>query len=81
MADLTDTGDIREAVREKYAAAARAASTASADCCGTGSVTCGPADAEGVFGAALYGGASSADIPEAAINASLGCGVPTAVAD
>ena len=81
MADLTDTSDIREAVREKYAAAARAASTASADCCGTGSVTCGPADAGGVFGAALYGDASSAGIPGAAINASLGCGVPTAVAD
>jgi ubiquinone/menaquinone biosynthesis C-methylase UbiE len=83
MADLTDTSDIRETVRAKYAAAARAASGASteAGCCGPGSVTCGPADAEGVFGAALYGGASSADIPEAAINASLGCGVPTAVAD
>jgi arsenite methyltransferase len=82
MAELTDT-DIRETVREKYAAAARAASAASveAGCCGSGSVTCGPADAEGVFGAALYSDASSADIPEAAINASLGCGVPTAVAD
>ena len=82
MAKLTDT-DIRETVREKYAAAARAASAASADagCCGSGSVTCGPADAEGVFGRALYGEASSTGIPEAAINASLGCGVPTAVAD
>jgi ubiquinone/menaquinone biosynthesis C-methylase UbiE len=82
MAELTDT-DIRETVREKYAAAARAASAASAEtgCCGSGAVTCGPADAEGVFGAALYGEASSADLPESAINASLGCGVPTAVAD
>jgi len=51
MVDLTDTTDIRERVRAKYAAAATAASAASAEagCSGTGSVTCGPADAEGVF--------------------------------
>ena len=79
MADLTDT-DIRETVRAKYAAAATAGS-AEAGCCGAGSVTCSPADAGGVFGSALYGDASSADIPDAAISASLGCGVPTAVAD
>jgi ubiquinone/menaquinone biosynthesis C-methylase UbiE len=83
MADLTDTSDIRETVRAKYASAARAASAGSghAGCCGTGSVTCSPADAGDVFGAALYSDPSSADIPETAINASLGCGVPTAVAD
>ena len=82
MVELNDTA-LPEIVREKYAAAARAASGASAEagCCGSGSVTCGQADAEGVFGAALYGEASSAGIPGAAINASLGCGVPTAVAD
>jgi ubiquinone/menaquinone biosynthesis C-methylase UbiE len=82
MADLTDRSDIRETVRAKYAAAATAASAASteAGCCGPGS-TCSPADAEGGFGAALYRDESSADVPEAAINASLGCGVPTAVAD
>ena len=67
MAELTD---IREAVRDRYAAAARS----SAGCCS-------PADADGVFGAKLYDGATGADVPEAALNASLGCGVPTAVAD
>ena len=83
MAELTDPGGIRETVRAKYAAAARAASGASTEvgCCEAGSVACGPADAGGVFGAARYGDAASADIPQAAINASLGCGVPTAVAD
>src|SRR5439155_18396846 len=35
----------------------------------------------GVFGGGLYDEASRADAPEAAVNASLGCGVPTAVAD
>ncbi len=80
MAELTD---IRESVREKYAAAARAAVTASEQqgCCGTQAVSCTPADSERVFGAALYEQAADDSVPEAAINASLGCGVPTAVAD
>jgi arsenite methyltransferase len=80
MAELTD---IRETVREKYAAAAKAAAGAQdqGGCCGTQAVSCSPADSEAVFGAALYKDAASEAVPEAAINASLGCGVPTAVAD
>jgi ubiquinone/menaquinone biosynthesis C-methylase UbiE len=35
----------------------------------------------GMFGASLYADSAEADGPESAINASLGCGVPTAVAD
>jgi arsenite methyltransferase len=69
MAQLTDS-DIRERVRERYAAAARQGSA-----CG-----CGP-EAEDFFGGGLYDEASREDVPEAAVNASLGCGVPTAVAD
>jgi arsenite methyltransferase len=69
MAELTD---IRETVREKYAAAATQA-TGGAGCCGS------PADPTGVFGSALY--EAGPDVPQAAIDASLGCGVPTAVAD
>ena len=89
MAELTDTTDIRETVREKYAAAARAASTAAhnqapveseSGCCG-GAASCSPADEAGVFGATLYDEATREDIPGAAVSASLGCGVPTAVAD
>jgi len=64
---------VRETVREKYAAAARAAAS--------GAACCGPADDAGVFGASLYAGSGESDAPPAAINASLGCGVPTAVAD
>ena len=42
---------------------------------------CGPAGAATEpFGAALYG-AEASEAPEAAVGASLGCGVPTAVAD
>jgi arsenite methyltransferase len=87
MAELTDT-DIREQVRERYAAAATAvADQSSSGCCG------GPAgafsdpdmkltDREGtqVFGGSLYDDEGRA-APKAAVEASLGCGVPTAVAD
>jgi len=73
-----DAGDIRAAVRERYAAAARAAAG------GAGSCACGDAvgltDAHGavVFGDALYDAVDAAAEP--ALAASLGCGVPTAVA-
>jgi ubiquinone/menaquinone biosynthesis C-methylase UbiE len=73
MAEL-ETERVREAVRERYAAAAtRAAGEQRAACCS-------PADERGVFGAALYTGEGE-DAPEVAVGASLGCGVPTAVAD
>jgi arsenite methyltransferase len=76
---------LREAVREKYAAAARAASAQAtkrqSGCCQTTTAPGSPGDGAGVFGAALYDHASGEDVPEQALNASLGCGVPTAVAD
>jgi arsenite methyltransferase len=79
MAELTD---IRETVREKYAAAAKAVATETgAGCCGSAGVSCSPADEEGLFGSALYREAGGEQLPDAAVNASLGCGVPTAVAD
>ena len=66
--------DIRENVRARYAAAAT-----STRCCGTA-----PADLKNdatgaaVFGASNYDGD---DATEAALAGSMGCGVPTAVAD
>jgi arsenite methyltransferase len=87
MADqLTRTpDDVRTAVRERYAAAARQAS-GGGGCCGqsTDASCSGVAriedDAAEVFGARLYGDEAEA-APEEAVAASLGCGVPTAVAD
>jgi arsenite methyltransferase len=68
MAELTD---IREVVRERYAAAAKASGSASSDgCCGNRA-----------FGGSLYDEAIRHDAPEAVIAGSLGCGVPTAMAD
>jgi arsenite methyltransferase len=73
MAELSDTTEIRELVRERYAAAARRAAG------GGGGCACGPSAGEG-FGSSLYGD-EAAGAMSAAVEASLGCGVPTAVAD
>ena len=79
MAELTDT-DLRETVRAKYAQAARRTAADASGCCGAGAA-CSPADERGAFGGALYAEAEQAGAPAAAVAASLGCGVPTAVAD
>jgi SAM-dependent methyltransferase len=63
---MAELNDVREAVRERYAKAAGERSS-----CGCNS---------DIFGGSLYDG-EAADAPTAAVEASLGCGVPTAVAD
>jgi len=79
---MAELSNIRESVRERYAAAARSAAARTGDGCGCGGpATCSPADASGVFGGALYDGAAADGAPAAALAASLGCGVPTAVAE
>jgi ubiquinone/menaquinone biosynthesis C-methylase UbiE len=80
MAELTEETDIREAVREKYAAAARAAADSQQATCCTPEVSLTDEHGEVVFGGALYAD-EAATAPDAAVAASLGCGVPTAVAD
>ena len=77
----SDAEDIRETVREKYAAAARAVAEQQgrASCCGPIALT--DADETHVFGAALYDDAETDGATDSAVAASLGCGVPTAVAD
>ena len=91
MAELSENTDIREIVRERYAAAANRITE------GTSGCGCGPTDSalscctdadlrstdkDGVevFGAALYGDEATG-ATTASVQASLGCGVPTAVAD
>ena len=65
-------------MRARYAAAARQASDAGSWCCEAGF---DPADTgTQTFGATLYGD-EGAGRARAAVNASLGCGVPTAVAE
>jgi len=75
--EVADAG-IRETVRERYAAAARQAADADR---WRGTARFDPGDTgTQIFGATLYGEEGAA-APAAAVNASLGCGVPTAVAD
>ena len=79
---MAELNDVREAVRDRYASAAKAAAATGERGCCTGERTLlSPADERGSFGAPLYDDADQAGVPQAALNASLGCGVPTAVAD
>jgi len=81
QADRAGADDVREVVREKYAAAARAVAEqqAGALCCRPVELT--DSDKTKMFGAALYRDAEADGATESAVAASLGCGVPTAVAD
>jgi arsenite methyltransferase len=90
MSDQTSIG-LREEVRSKYAAAARAVlepqAGVTASCCGssttaTDSCCGGPAaEAVGGFSEHLYREGETDGLPEEAVLASLGCGNPLAVAD
>jgi arsenite methyltransferase len=81
MAELSPAeGDIREQVRERYAAAAAQVTTTDpgAGCCAPSETFDGGSE---VFGAALYELSDHAQLPDTARLASLGCGNPTAVAE
>ena len=72
--------EVRDAVRERYAAAARASMAAADDAgCGCGTGCCGTTQVADPISADLY---DPADVPsEGALAASLGCGNPTALAE
>jgi SAM-dependent methyltransferase len=73
--------DVRETVRERYAAAAREAARGGGCCGGDAAVSLTDASGTEVFGNAVYAGAEVEGATGEALGASLGCGVPTAVAD
>jgi hypothetical protein len=88
MTNPSDT-EIRERVRERYAAAATAVKDATSNGCCGGEAGCGPAaaftdpdmsnfdkDGNEVFGQTLYTD-EAGRAPRAAVEASLGCGVPS----
>ncbi len=78
---MTESIDVREVVRERYAAAATAvAGERDASCCGSDAAVITDEQRE-VFGDALYESDDREAVPSAARLASLGCGNPTAVAD
>jgi arsenite methyltransferase len=70
--------DIKAVVKEKYGQAALRVKTGGSSCCGaspTGIGQCDPITSN------LYDIAQTADLPEEAVLASLGCGNPTALAE
>ena len=80
-----ENAGLRDQVRARYAGAATAVKSGSLNvdllaedpCCGSSSHT----SSERSFGAARYDAATTAGLPIQAVEASLGCGNPTAVAD
>jgi arsenite methyltransferase len=72
---MTSPDEIKEAVRERYAGAARRVTQAG--CCSPAEP--GSADPDG-FGISAYGQLAPNEVPDAARLASLGCGNPTAIA-
>jgi SAM-dependent methyltransferase len=77
------TDELRDRVRDRYAAAATAVTTGgAASCCGTGADgTVQDIEFSDGWGAELYPDADRDALPAEAIAASLGCGNPLAVAD
>ena len=71
-----DEQQLKEAVKEKYGQAAQRAQSGGSSCCGSQPGT-GCADP---ITSNLYDAAQAGQIPEAALQASLGCGNPTALA-
>jgi arsenite methyltransferase len=70
--------NLKEAVKEKYGAAALRATSGGSSCCGAAAATC----ATGVdpITSNLYDASQAGQIPTEAMQASLGCGNPTALA-
>jgi arsenite methyltransferase len=89
MAEVNQPEHIREAVRQRYAAAATSVDEGRVACCGPsdaagGSCACGtdvPDACGDSFGSELYSIDERTELPDAAKLASLGCGNPAAVAE
>jgi arsenite methyltransferase len=80
MADtgIKDIKDIKDTVKERYAAAALRATKGGSACCGGASAIAGAKDP---ITSNLYGADQTLGLPAAAVQASLGCGNPTALAE
>ena len=86
MIDASSSDELREQVRERYAAAATTVTTGdgNASCCGDSSGCCGGATVPEVddrFDSTLYAASDTDSLPVASVAASLGCGNPIAVAE
>jgi SAM-dependent methyltransferase len=75
---MSTTQDLKEIVRRKYGEAANLVQHGSTSCCGTApglASCCDPITSN------LYDGAQAGEVPKEALQASLGCGNPTALAE
>jgi SAM-dependent methyltransferase len=72
------TNGIKDVVRERYAAAALRATAGGSACCGGAPAVAGAQDP---ITSNLYGAHETLGLPAAAVQASLGCGNPTALAE
>jgi SAM-dependent methyltransferase len=70
--------EVKEVVRQRYGEAAKQVQTGRSSCCGTGPAL---ADCCDPITANLYGAEDAAAVPDMALQASLGCGNPTALAE
>ncbi len=77
----TANDQLRDEVRAKYAEAALRVGQPEAGTCGCGPSPCCSSDGDGRFGEDLYSQDDRSALPASAVEASLGCGNPTAVAD
>ncbi|HET7234649.1 MAG TPA: arsenite methyltransferase [Longimicrobium sp.] len=76
---MSDTGTIRETVRERYGQAALRVMAGEANgCCGASASSCGGSDP---ITRDLYQAGETDGLPAEAVLASLGCGNPTALAE
>ena len=75
---MTTTSDLKDIVRGKYGEAATRARSGGSSCCGAApaaSSCCDPITSD------LYDAVQAGEVPGAALDASLGCGNPTALAE
>lgn len=72
------SGDVRDEVRSRYAAAALSVTGGGEGCCASAA---GSIEVDDSFGAARYDAEATGSLPREAVLASLGCGNPVAVAD
>ena len=79
IGEIVEKADIKTVVKDRYARAALTVAEGSkASCCGSGSRDAGSCDP---ITGNLYEDAQKNQLPEAAVQASLGCGNPTALAE
>ena len=85
MSHTSSANELREQVRERYAAAATTVTSGqgNASCCDDSGGCCGLTllEVDDRFGSALYAASDTGSLPVAAVAASLGCGNPIAVAE